>query len=141
MGKPIDRPAGRHGSDVSQTGHKSLSGRANTVVPLSAHPFLLSCGAAVSKNLGCGEADWVETALSSGGVSRTASMFGSTLRTPSSHACPGSWNGPTGKCGLSPQLLRPRSLLRSLSPRVLRIRQVGTGGLSGGWPAVPRGVR
>jgi hypothetical protein len=49
------------------------------VVPLSAHPFLLSCGAAVSKNLGCGEADWVETALSSGGVSRTASMFGAAL--------------------------------------------------------------
>jgi hypothetical protein len=42
---------------------------------------------------------------------------------------------------LSRQLLRPGSLPRSLSPRVLRIRRVGTGGLSGGWPAVPRGMR
>ena len=33
---------------------------------------LITFGAAVSKNLDCGEADWVETALSSGGVSRTA---------------------------------------------------------------------
>ena len=103
MGKPSDRLAGRHGSDVSQTGHKSLS-EGPTRWSAVGSSLLLSCGAAVSKNLGCGEAGWVETALWSGGVSRAASMFGSTLRTPSSHACPGSWNGPTGKCGLSRQL-------------------------------------